>query len=232
MSYVKGQITNNSVECAYESPKCKQIKWKRATCGAFGTYTDNRKECPRNADNSLSKKSARGSIRWIRDGPLVFVKWMDTQEVSVCSTIHSAYTGETMQRRVKTLHIWKTKAFPCPAPVIAYYQHMGDLTCLISCCSTTLHSTKQWSGRRRFFFTSWALLPPRLTLCYKELYGNWSHKDFMEQIITELCGVSQKVVLQRTSSNQLAGPELCSVKVASVGRKTCVHCKAVHGKTV
>nr|XP_055042852.1 piggyBac transposable element-derived protein 4-like [Misgurnus anguillicaudatus] len=92
--------------------------------GACGTYRDFRKECPRDATNALSKQSPRGSIRWIRNGPLLFVKWMDTREVSVCSTIHPAYTEETVQRRVKSQDAWSTKTFPCPAPVTAYNQHI------------------------------------------------------------------------------------------------------------
>ncbi len=64
--------------------------------GACGTYRDNREDCSRNAANSLTNKSVRGSIRWIRDGHIVFVKWMDTREVSVSSTIYAAYTGDTV----------------------------------------------------------------------------------------------------------------------------------------
>ncbi|KTG35826.1 hypothetical protein cypCar_00003561 [Cyprinus carpio] len=61
--------------------------------GACGTYRDYRKNSPQNASNSLTKNSPRGSIRWIRNGPLVFVKWMDTREtytheVNLMGSIH------------------------------------------------------------------------------------------------------------------------------------------------
>ncbi|KAF3837704.1 hypothetical protein F7725_009472, partial [Dissostichus mawsoni] len=46
---------------------------------ACGTYRENRKDCPRPQTNSQTEKSQRGSIRWIREGPMVFVKWMDTR---------------------------------------------------------------------------------------------------------------------------------------------------------
>uniref|UniRef100_A0A673H7S5 PiggyBac transposable element-derived protein domain-containing protein n=1 Tax=Sinocyclocheilus rhinocerous TaxID=307959 RepID=A0A673H7S5_9TELE len=161
--------------------------------GACGTYRDNRKDCPRNADNSLSKKSARGSIRWIRDGPLVFVKWMDTREVSVCSTIHPAYTGNTVQRRVKSQGTWRTKTFPCPAPVTAYNQHMGgvDLSDQLIQYYTAQHKTMKWY--RKIFLHFLDIAATNAFIVHKELYGNLSHKEYMEQLITEICGVSQKV---------------------------------------
>ncbi|KAL1277287.1 hypothetical protein QQF64_023960 [Cirrhinus molitorella] len=52
---------------------------------------------------------------------------MDTREVSVCSTIHSAFTGDTVQKSVKTQDTWRTKTFPCPPLVTAFNQHMGGI---------------------------------------------------------------------------------------------------------
>ncbi|XP_042612212.1 piggyBac transposable element-derived protein 4-like [Cyprinus carpio] len=115
--------------------------------GACGTYRDQRKDFfPKTAANSLSRSSSRGSIRWIRDGPLVCVKWMDTQVVSVCSTIHAAYTGERVQRKIKAQDTWKAKSFPCPAPVIAYNQHMGgvDLSGQLLQYYAAQHKTMKW----------------------------------------------------------------------------------------
>lgn len=53
--------------------------------GACGTYREGREGNPATKLNNLARKSPRGSIQWIRDGQLLFVKWMDTREVSVCS---------------------------------------------------------------------------------------------------------------------------------------------------
>ncbi|CAM4610453.1 unnamed protein product, partial [Leuciscus chuanchicus] len=197
--------------------------------GACGTYRDNRKDCPRDTTNSLSKKSARGSIRWIRDGPLVFVKWMDTREVSVCSTIQSAYTGETVQRRVKTQDTWRTMTFPCPAPVTAYNKHMGgvDLSDQLLQYYTAQHKTMKWY--RKIFLHFLDIAATNAFLIHKELSGNMTHKQFMEQLIAELCGVSQKVAPTQTSSDHVPVPgvELISdaKNICTVGRKICVLCK-------
>ncbi|CAM4573311.1 unnamed protein product [Leuciscus chuanchicus] len=202
--------------------------------GACGTYRDNRKDCPRDATNSLSKKSARGSIRWIRDGPLVFVKWMDTREVSVCSTIQSAYTGDTAQRRVKTQDAWRTKAFPCPAPVTAYNKHMVgvDLSDQLLQYYTAQHKTMKWY--RKIFLHFLDIAATNAFLIHKELCGNMTHKQFMEQLIAELCGVSQKVAPTQTSSDHVPvpGAELGSdaKNICTVGCKICVLCKGQLGK--
>ncbi|KAA8585675.1 hypothetical protein FQN60_004369, partial [Etheostoma spectabile] len=96
--------------------------------GACGTYRDHRRGCPRTTKNAMTKKDPRGTIRWIRDGPLIFVKWMDTREVSVCSTIHSAYSGETVQRRLKAEDgSWSAYSIPCPTPVAEYNRNMGGV---------------------------------------------------------------------------------------------------------
>lgn len=77
--------------------------------------------------NALTKKDPRGSIRWIRNDPLVFVKWMDTREVAMCYTsIHEAHSGSTVRRMIKTPKGgWDTKSITCPTPVMEYNKHMG-----------------------------------------------------------------------------------------------------------
>ncbi|XP_051516636.1 piggyBac transposable element-derived protein 4-like [Myxocyprinus asiaticus] len=202
--------------------------------GACGTYRDSRKDCPRDATNSLSETSARGSIRWIRDGPLVFVKWMDTREVSVCSTIHSAYTGETVQRRVKSQDTWRTKTFPCPAPVTAYNKHMGGVDLSDQLLQTAVAQRKTMKWYRKIFLHLLDIASTNAFILHKELGGNMTHKEFMEQLIAELCGVSQKVAPKQTSSDHVPvpGAELTSdaKNVATVSRRKCMLCKVQHGK--
>ncbi|XP_042609540.1 piggyBac transposable element-derived protein 4-like isoform X1 [Cyprinus carpio] len=202
--------------------------------GACGTYRDQRKDFPKTAANSLSRSSGRGSIRWIRDGPLVCVKWMDTQVVSVCSTIHAAYTGERVQRKIKAQDTWKTKSFPCPAPVIAYNQHMGgvDLSDQLLQYYTAQHKTMKWY--RKIFLHFLDIAANNAFILHKELHGNMTHDQFMEELIAELCGLSQKAAPKQFSTDHvpIPGAELTSDvrRIATVGRRICVHCKAVLGK--
>ncbi|KAL0154474.1 hypothetical protein M9458_048737 [Cirrhinus mrigala] len=166
--------------------------------GACGTYGDHRKDFSKTTANSLTKNPSRGSIRWIWDGPLVCVKWMDTQVVSVCSTIHAACTGERVQRRVKAQNTWKTKSFPCPAPVTAYNQHMGgvDLSDQLLQYYAAQHKTMKWY--RKIFLHFLDIAATNAFILHKELHGNLSHSQFMEELIAELCGVSQKTAPKRT----------------------------------
>ncbi len=159
---------------------------------------------------------------------------MDTREVSVCSTIHSAYTGHTVQRRVKSQDTWRTKTFPSPAPVTAYNQHMGgvDLSDQLLQYYTTQHKTMKWY--RKLFLHFLDIAATNAFIVHKELYGNMSHKEFMEQLVMELCGVSQKAAPKQTNSDHVPVPgaelTLDARNVATVGRRSCVHCKAVHNK--
>ncbi|XP_067226594.1 piggyBac transposable element-derived protein 4-like [Chanodichthys erythropterus] len=213
----------------YTSPKLLRDLFAMKFDGC-GTYRDNRKDCPRNAANSLSKKSARGSIRWIRDGALVFVKWMDTREVSVCSTIHAAYSGDAVQRRVKSQGTWRTKTIPCPAPVTAYNQHMGgvDLSDQLIQYYTTQHKTMKWY--RKIFLHFLDIAATNAFIIHKDLYGNMTHKEFIEQLIAELFGMSsQKAAPKRTKSDHVPVPaaELTSDarNNATAGRRNCMLCK-------
>ncbi len=189
--------------------------------GACGTYRDQRKDFPKTAANSLSRSSSRGSIRWIRDGPLVCVKWMDTQVVSVCSTIHAAYTGERVQRKIKAQHTWKAKSFPCPAPVTAYNQHVGgvDLSDQLLQYYAAQHKTMKWY--RKIFLHFLDIAANNAFILHKELLGNMTHDQFMEELIAELCGVPQKVAPKQFSTDDMPvpGAELTSDvrRIATVG---------------
>ncbi|KAG1934083.1 piggyBac transposable element-derived protein 4-like isoform X2 [Pimephales promelas] len=158
--------------------------------GACGTYRDYRKDFPQSSSNSLTKKSSRGSIRWIRDGPLVYVKWMDKQVVSVCSTIHAAYTGDCVQRKVKAQDMRRTKSFPCPAPVTAYNLHMTvvDPSDQLLQYYTVQPKTMKWY--RKVFLHFLDVAATNAFILHKELHGNMTHQAFIEVLIKELCGVS------------------------------------------
>ncbi|XP_066538106.1 piggyBac transposable element-derived protein 4-like [Hoplias malabaricus] len=222
----------------YTSPKLfKDLLASRF--GACGTYRESRKECPRSAVNALTKESPRGTIRWIRDGPVLFVKWMDTQEVSICSTIHSAFTGDTVQKKVKTgKGVWTTETFPCPSPVMEYKKHMGgvDMSDQLIPYYTTQHKTLKWY--RKLFLHFLDIAATNAYVLHKELLqqDSMTQKAFMEELTAQLCAVTQKTPVKTASAAHMPVPGVDLVTdqrmKATIGRKTCVHCRKHGGKQV
>eukprot|EP00064_Thunnus_orientalis_P024867 superscaffoldBa00011358_g25181 len=122
----------------YTSPKlCLDLASMKF--GACGTYRDNRKGYPSGRANALTRKSKRDTVRWIREDPLLFVRWMDTQEVAV--------SGGVVQRRVKVGDgHWAVKNIPCPSPIIVYNKNMGgvDLSDQLIQYYSTHRETAPW----------------------------------------------------------------------------------------
>ncbi|KAF1388736.1 hypothetical protein PFLUV_G00065730 [Perca fluviatilis] len=94
---------------------------------ACGTIRTNRIGFPRSKVNILVLKSPRGSIRWIRNGSLLFVQWRDTRDVFLCSTLHRR-TKDTVQRRIKGADgQWQLKDVSVPPVVKDYNRCMGGV---------------------------------------------------------------------------------------------------------
>ncbi|XP_049425710.1 piggyBac transposable element-derived protein 4-like [Epinephelus fuscoguttatus] len=207
--------------------------------GACGTYRDNRKGCPRGRANALTPKSERGAVRWIREGPLLFVKWMDTREVSVCSTIHPAFSGEVVQRRAKDEDgRWAVKEIPCPTPVMAYNKCMGgvDLSDQLIQYYSTHRKTARWYQTLFLHFVDIAVTNAYIMHCEmsrKQQVQPMTHKNFLTQLVSELCGVD-KTGTPINRSNQHVPVAIATVTDASQkatqGRRACQRCQQVDKK--
>ncbi|XP_068440772.1 piggyBac transposable element-derived protein 4-like [Clinocottus analis] len=111
-------------------------------CGlaACGAYSEHREGFPQTDVNALTNRSARGSIRWMRDGPIVYVKWVNDREISLCSTIHAAHPGKTVP--VKQVG----SRAPVPTPVAEYMKHTAkvELSDQIVQYFSAQHKTMSW----------------------------------------------------------------------------------------
>ncbi|XP_057687108.1 piggyBac transposable element-derived protein 4-like [Corythoichthys intestinalis] len=216
----------------YSSPQLF-LKLAELKFGACGTYRDNKSGCPTNRENALTKTSERGAVRWIREGYLVFVKWMDTQEVSMCSTIHPAFSGEVVKRRVKDEDgRWSTKEISCPTPVIAYNRNMCgvDLSDQLLQYYSTNRETVHWCRKVFLHLVDIAATNAYLLQCEISTSNQMkpmSRKDFQTELAAQLCGVDWS---DRTSSKI---PGHVPVPIAVVtdsrlkttqGRRKCKHC--------
>ncbi|GLD59524.1 piggyBac transposable element-derived protein 4-like protein [Lates japonicus] len=195
---------------------------------------DNRRGCPCSHSNALKKKDPRGSIRWIRDDPLVFVKWLDKREVAVCSTIHQAFSGNTVQRRVKNQDgSWSTKSIPCPTPVMEYNKHMGavDLSDQLIQYNSQHHKSVRWYRILFYHFLDIAATNSFLLhkeLCREKQEAPMTYRAFLEELTAQLCGVTVTDLPAKVQGSHLpvaVSNQTDPSRRASYGRKTCVYCR-------
>ncbi|XP_077075605.1 MAGUK p55 subfamily member 5b isoform X2 [Siphateles boraxobius] len=142
--------------------------------------------------NDLNERSERGSIRWCRQGPLLFVKWMDMREVLMCSTIHKAFTEDTVTRNTKGVDgVWKTRPIPVPSAVKDYSKYMGgvDLSdCLLEYYNV-LHKSTNWYKAFFFHFLDIAVVNSFILhqhLAKAQNKTPLTHTFFREALVSEL----------------------------------------------
>ncbi|KAJ8353412.1 hypothetical protein SKAU_G00209790 [Synaphobranchus kaupii] len=220
--------------------------------GACGTIRENRIGFPKTKVNSLPKKAVRGDMRWIRDGPLLYVKWKDTREVSMCSSIHKAYSGKSVQRQARNPDgTWARRVVTIPEPVLEYNKYMGgvDLSdALIKYFSVT-QKCRHWYKKLFLHFVDIAVV--NSYILHKEMALEKQHKPITQKLFRETlclqladCGKESpegegEMVMAAAQPQEAAmeqRPEGCfPVAVTNVsntdprekatkGRKYCVHC--------
>lgn len=150
---------------------------------------------PQTQNNDLPKKAERGDMRWLRSGKLLFIKWMDTREVSMCSTVHQAYSGQTVRRKVKKAGVWSNKSIPFPDSITDYNRYMGgvNLSDALLTFYSIRHKTMKWYKTLFFHFVDIAVV--NSFLLHKELFKvrqdpsqtkPFTHKLFREQLALDM----------------------------------------------
>uniref|UniRef100_A0A3Q2DYJ5 PiggyBac transposable element-derived protein domain-containing protein n=1 Tax=Cyprinodon variegatus TaxID=28743 RepID=A0A3Q2DYJ5_CYPVA len=211
--------------------------------GACGTIQQNRVKLPKTVVSDLERNTARRSIQWIRDGKLLYIKWIYTQEVILCSSIHKAYSGGSVKRRVKQDGKWVEKDVPVPDAVKSYNKYMRgvDLSNSLINCYSVARKTRNWY--RTFFYHFVDIAVVNAHILYQQCATGCSMtpKQFREALIQELAdngsvSTSQASSLQSTPSTAVShkpkyfaeGLNIPKREAATLGRRNCAHC---HRKT-
>ncbi|XP_040912821.1 piggyBac transposable element-derived protein 4-like [Toxotes jaculatrix] len=200
--------------------------------GACGTFRDTQVGIPHTKVNALTKNSPRGTIRWIREGPLLFIKWMDTREVSVCSTLHTAFSGDSVRRVLRVSGKHRAVEVPLPSAVKDYNKFMGgvDLSDQLIGSYSSWRKTRKWYLTVLHHFVDIAVT--NSYLLHKELCGRleqrpMTHQAFQEQLTAELCGVQSQPVRESTGRQHIP-VAICEgalgSKKATRGRRKCRLC--------
>ncbi|XP_041920753.1 piggyBac transposable element-derived protein 4-like [Alosa sapidissima] len=210
---------------------------------ACGTIRSNQLGPLRLKSGQLDKKSPRGCIRWIREGPIVFVQWKDTRDVLMCSTIHKAHGEDTIQRNMKDVEgQWAMNSIAVPPAILDYNKNMGavDHSDALISYYNVLHRTKRWY--RSFFYHFVDIAVVNAFILHKELASAkgervMTQKKFRETLVLELraAGTPNTAAQRAPLFHSDNYPNACTIRGVShmpvyftpdstQGRRRCVLC--------
>lgn len=222
------------VDNYYTSPALFQDLLKKRIW-ACGTIRGQRMGRFRNRPGGVTNNDPRGTIRWIREGPIVFVQWKDSRVVHMCSTLHQAHAGRTIRRRVKNKSSWNVLTLPVPPAVEDYNKSMGgvDLSDALIGYYSILRKTKRWY--RSFFYHFVDIGIVNAYILQKEVAKTrgerpLTQKAFREKLIQELHEVGStptRIIRPRPPRGRSAGRHLpmYTGSDATASRRRCQLCQ-------
>ncbi|XP_027894239.1 piggyBac transposable element-derived protein 4-like isoform X4 [Xiphophorus couchianus] len=227
------------VDNFYSSPYLFQKLASNSTA-ACGTIRGNLVGFPKTTLNNLLRSAQRGEMRWIRKDGLLFIKWKDTKEVTVCSTFHKSFSGATVKRRVKEAGHWVMKDISVPDSVKDYNKFMGgvDLSDALIQYYSVRNKTMKWYKTFFYHFIDISVVNSFIMfkmLAEKREEKAISQRQFREKLMEELILESKGETAcpqPSTSFSAQPGAFKCPGSVpryfggtAEEKRRICVWCK-------
>lgn len=225
------------VDNFYTSPALFERLLNNGTV-ACGTIRQSRIGFPKTTQNDLPVDAARGDMRWLRRDNLLFLKWKDTKTVSMCSSFHKAFSGDTIRRRVKEAGQWRFRDIPIPDSIKDYNQHMGgvDLSDALIQYYSVQWKTKIWYKTFFYHFVDIAIV--NSYILFKFIRGRRSEKVLTQKQFRE--ALMKEMVAEAGAPTSSAAPRptvsSCCMPLYYGGnatdlRKVCVVCRG-NGKKV
>ncbi|XP_062284308.1 piggyBac transposable element-derived protein 4-like [Scomber scombrus] len=219
------------VDNFYTSPALFQQLATNCT-SACGTIRQTRIGFPKTQINELPKKAERGDMRWLRKDNLLFVKWKDTKDVTVCSSFHKAYSGDSTRRRVKEDGQWRNKNIPVPDAIRDYNKYMGgvDLSDAMIQYYSVRGKTMKWYKTFFYHFMDIAVVNSYILfklLAIERGETPMRHKRFREVLMREMVDEAQAAVAAAAPRPTLSTTcmPMYFGQTATDQRRVCVVCK-------
>ncbi|KAJ8338432.1 hypothetical protein SKAU_G00373980 [Synaphobranchus kaupii] len=139
---------------------------------------------------------------------LLFVKWKDTKEVTMCSSFHKAYSGDSTRRRVKEAGQWRYKNIPVPDAIKDYNGWGGvDLSDALIQYYSVRGKTMRW------------------LLAIGRSETPMTHKQFREVLIKELVAEAKAAAAAPRPTLSTTCMLMYFGQTATAQRRVCVLCK-------
>ncbi|XP_071402545.1 piggyBac transposable element-derived protein 3-like [Centroberyx affinis] len=196
---------------------------------ACGTIKQTRMGFPKTTVNDLPKEAGRGDLRWLRKDNLLFLKWKDTTEVTMCSSFHAAYSGMSVRWRGRGSKNRPVKHITVPDAVMDYRKYMGgaDVSDALVQYYSVFGKKMKWYKTIFYHFVDIAIV--NAYILHKALASGrgdtpLSQKQFREVLMKELVAESKHTVVPRPSPTDTCMPAYYG-QTATEQRKHCVYCK-------
>ena len=172
-----------------------------------GTIRENSRGFPPSLKNGSEWSKAgnveRGSMRWVRDPPILALQWFDNKVVSMLTTIENANDSIQVERKSKTGGVWRPIVVQQPQAIASYncYMNAVDRSDQILATNNVLRKCMRWWKTLFFHLIDIAIVNSFILFRehqvqfpdVKELErpADYSLASYREELVRQICGFEE-----------------------------------------